>query len=164
MRTLSSDWHRWHTWTPGAYNEHAVPERWTWEDDGPGGGSYTVIDPGIRLPLACSNGMALPSGLWYKHRTTAWDFKPKPDAVRQAERSLGGVGKRSRAWGLVTFSQYLTAFYAALPVLRAFYASPAAQCAKARKGDKLRSMLDQLLQQVAPDPQVLVHEWLLLLL
>jgi hypothetical protein len=154
VRTLSTDWHAWHTWTPGPYSEHGVPEGWTWEDDGPGGGSYVAIDPGVRLPLCCHSGLALPAGLWYQHRATGRDYRPKPGTVRSLERSLGGVGKGSRSWGLVSFSEYLTAFYKAWPDLRAHYGSATALGAKAWKGDKLRSLLAQLLNQLAPDPQV----------
>ena len=154
VRTLSTDWYSWLTWRPGAYSEHGIPEGWTLEQEGPGGGTYICIDPGIRLPLACHNGLALPSDLWYAHRAVGWDFKRKPEAVRELERSLGGVGRSSRAWGLVSFSKYLTAFYAAWPRLRAYYGSSAALGAKAWKGDKLRSALDQLLHQVAPHEQV----------
>ena len=151
MRTLSTNWKDWWSWKPGAYSPEGVPEGWSWVREQ---GSYIVIDPGIRLPLACHNGLALPAGLWYQHRSAAFDYRRKPEAVQKAERGMGGIGKSQRAWGLITFSKYLSAFYKALPTLRAYYGSPAALRSDARKGDKLRSVLDQLLLEVAPDPQV----------
>jgi hypothetical protein len=152
VRTLSNSWRDWVSWKPGAYNPEAVPKGWSWVRER---GSYVVIDPGIRLPLACHNGLALPAGQWYQHRATAFDYHHrKPDDVRELERGMSDRGWGKRSWGLISFSAYLKAYYEALPTLQAYYGSRAVLKAQAWKSDKLRSTLDRLLMQLAPDPQV----------
>ena len=147
LRTLSRDKRAWRCLTPGAYHPDAVPVRWRpWWD----GARCSVLDPGVVLILCADNGWALSKAEYYRFRRVWADFVPKPTEVRQCEEKLGRTGGPSQAAGLLSFTQYVTAFQAQYPSLAAYYNSPAKARAKEHKGDKLRSLLDQVLMQLAP--------------
>ena len=151
LRTMSRDKRSWRCWTPGAYHLEAVPDRWSPLLDG---ASCVIMDPGVLLPFCCADGRALTKEEWYRHRKIWLDFLPKPADVRAEEAGMGKRGGCAQAPGLVAFASYVAAFTKAYGKLSAYYSSATQAGAREYKRDKLRSMLDQLLHEFAPRPQV----------
>ena len=150
VRTLSRDWKAWRMWTPGPYDPEGVPEHWQpWQEDA----TCVVIDPGVVLVLACHDGRVLSKAEWHRARATWRDFVRKPAPIRLAEAKLGKVGASAQAPGLHTFLRYAAAFHKAYPSAAAYYSSSAKVGGREYKQDKLRSLLTQLLNELAPRPQ-----------
>ena len=150
LRTLSRSWKDWVCGVAGAYDPEGVMEGWQPDWDG---AKVVVADPGLLLPLCLSDGRALPKALWHRLRRTWADFVPKPKHVRRAEVAMGQAGGQARHAGSLTFLRYVAAFHAAEPDLTAYYGSAKKNGAREYKLDKQRSLLDQLLQELAPSPQ-----------
>jgi hypothetical protein len=154
LRTVSRSWKDWVCGVAGAYDLEAIPEGWQLEWDG---ATVVVVDPGLLLPLCLADGRALSKGQWYRLRSVWADFVGKPRAVRKAEAELGRTGAQGRHPGAVAFARYVSAFHKAQPLLSSYYGSTVKAGAREYKMDKLRSLLDQLLMELAPNPQARAH-------
>ena len=154
LRTVSRNWKDWVCGVAGAYDLEAIPEGWQLEWDG---ATVVVVDPGLLLPLCLADGRALSKGQWYRLRSVWADFVGKPRAVRKAEAELGRTGGQGRHPGAVAFARYVSAFHKAQPLLSSYYGSTVKAGAREYKMDKLRSLLDQLLMELAPNPQARAH-------
>ena len=159
LRKLSRNWKDWLCCRPGAYDPEGVPKNYqeSWDN-----ATSVHMDPGILLCLTCSDGRALSKARWYKLRQTWADFVPTPAAVRQAEAGMGkGGGGGPRAPGLAAFSAYVAEFHRVHgTTLSPYYGSSSVLASKEYKADKLRSLLSQLLHELAPRPQVRCCAWL----
>lgn len=155
LRTLSRNWKDWRCGCPGPYHPEGVMKRWEpWWDDA----ACVVIDPGVLLPLCCADGRVLSKDQWYRHRKVWADFVPKPPEVRQAEAGMAKVAGEARAPGLISFMAYVKEFNRVhVDALLPYYSSPSLLGAREHKGDKLRSLLGQLLHELAPRPQVRLY-------
>ena len=143
----STDWRAWRCLTPGGYSPDGVPQGWQpWMD----GCNVAVLDPGAVLIVCEAGGRALSKREYYRFQKIWNDFLPRPAAVRGAEAALGRDGGPAQSPGLLAFLRYAAAFHRAYPTLQSYYGSPARARARELKGDRLRSLLDQLLTELAP--------------
>ena len=157
LRTLSRNWKDWVCAVPGPYAPDGIPEGWQLEWDG---ARAVFADPGLLLCLCLADGRALSKAQWYELRNTWADFVPKPKAVVRAEAAMARQGGQARHPGTLGFMRYVGAFHAAQPVLCGYYGSRSRAAAREHKQDRLRSLLDQVLRELAPNPQVMLPAWL----
>ena len=91
---------------------------------------------------------------WYRARSIWLDFVPKCSDVQDKVDALRQRGGHAQSPGVAAFTRFCAEFCKVFPTVSAYYSSGTQAGAREYRMDKLRSMLDQLLHQLAPRPQV----------